>query len=108
VLCVQDNLLNGTIPASLRALAALQQFRVGGNPALSGPIPASLDALSNLTLFGAAVTALSGYSIVVDKIDFYRSLQKVTEDGRLIVPIWRAFELHNTKLAKYSCGVINW
>ena len=60
MLCVQDNLLNGTIPASLGALTALQQFRVGGNPALSGPIPASLGALSNLTVFGAAATALSG------------------------------------------------
>ncbi|CAL5048439.1 unnamed protein product [Urochloa decumbens] len=59
-LCVQDNLLNGSISGELGALASLQQLRVGGNPGLSGPIPPELGALANLTVFGAAATALSG------------------------------------------------
>jgi hypothetical protein len=45
-----------------------------------------------------------GYSR--DKIDFYHSSWKVTERGRLTVPIWRGCELHNTKMAMHSCGVI--
>jgi hypothetical protein len=50
-------------------------------------------------------------SVVVtarDKIDFYRSSGKVKEAGRLTVPNWSECVLHNTKLAKHSCGVIKW
>lgn len=60
VLCLQDNLLNGSIPSQLGSLISLQQFRVGGNPFLTGEIPPQLGLLTNLTTFGAAATSLSG------------------------------------------------
>ncbi|KAG6538838.1 hypothetical protein ZIOFF_003989 [Zingiber officinale] len=101
VLCLQDNLLNGSIPAHLGSLLSLQQFRVGGNPFLSGELPQQLGLLTNLTTFGAAVTGLSG--AIPPEFGNLVSLQTLALydtdiSGSVPTELWQCSELTNLYL----------